>query len=136
MKTAQNELTHGGTTSNGLNVVIRIAAMGDQGRRHVEILRKIARGTKSLLTDNHTVPLWKEVDYEDMSFIVCPFVGHSMDDCYGWWAKNSVGDIVDMILQALEVRPLCSSPLMQLKTRPRPSYSCTAEVSCIEYVFH
>ena len=136
MHFSQNELTHGGTTSEGLIVVIRIAAMGRAGRRHLEILRTLALGTTSVLTDNHVIPLWKEVDYEDMTFIVCPFVGHSMDDCYGWWAKNSVGDIIDMILQALEVRPPCSAPLMQLKTRPRPSYSCTAEVLCTEYVFH
>ena len=83
--------------------MIRIAAMGDQGRRHIEILRKLARGTRSLLTDNHVVPLWKEVDYADITFIVSPYVGHSMADCYGLWAKNSVGDVVDMILQALEV---------------------------------
>ena len=79
--------------------------MGNQGRRHVEILRKIARGTKSLLTDNHAVPLWAEVDYEDITFIVSPYVAHSMIDCYGLWAQNSVGDVVDMILQALEVSP-------------------------------
>ena len=100
----QNELTHGGTTSDGLNAVIRITVMGEEGRRHIEILRKLARGTTSLLTDNHVIPLWKEVTYEDITFVVCPYVGHSMDDCYGWWAKNSVGDIVDMILQTLEVR--------------------------------
>ena len=89
--------------------MIRIAAMGEKGRRHIEILRKLAIGTKSLLTDNHVVPLWKEVEYEDISFIVSPYVGHSMDDCYGAWAKNSVGDIVDMLLQALEVSLDCVS---------------------------
>ena len=83
--------------------MIRIAAMGEHGRRHIEILRKIAIGTRSILTDNHVVPLWKEVEYEDISFIVSPYVAHSMDDCYGAWVKNSVGDIIDMLLQALEV---------------------------------
>lgn len=77
--------------------------MGEEGKRHLGILRKLVRGTTSLLTDNHVIPLWKEVNYEDITFVVCPYVGHSMDDCYGWWAKNSVGDIVDMILQTLEV---------------------------------
>lgn len=109
---AQNAFTHGGTTSDGLNVVIRLAAMGGQGRRHIEILRKLARGTKSLLTDNHVVPLWREVEYEDLAFIVSPYVGHSMDDCYGLWAKNSVGDILDMILQALEVSVKHPSPFI------------------------
>lgn len=81
---------------------MRIAAIGEVGRHHVEILRKLARGTKSLLTNNHVVPLWNEVHHEDLAFIVSPYVGGSLRECYGWWAKNSVGDIVDMILQALE----------------------------------
>ena len=105
MHFSQNELTHGGTTSEGLIVVIRIAAMGREGRRHLEILRKLALGTTSVLTDNHVIPLWKEVDYEDITFIVSPYVAHSMLDCYGLWAQNSVGVIVDMILQALEASP-------------------------------
>ena len=79
--------------------------MGDHGRRHIDILRKLARGTRSLLSDNHVVPLWREVDYEDITFIVSPYVAHSLVDCYALWARNSVGDIVDMILQALEVSP-------------------------------
>lgn len=98
----QNELSRGGTTSGGLHVVLRIAAIGEVGKRHVEILRKLARGTRSLLTDNHVVPLWNEVCYEDFTFIVSPYVGGSLRECYGWWAKNSVGDIVDMIVQSLE----------------------------------
>ncbi|KAH9830783.1 uncharacterized protein C8Q71DRAFT_321934 [Rhodofomes roseus] len=97
-----NELTRGGTTADGLHVVIRVASIGDEGKRHAEILRKLARGTKCLFMDNHVVPLWREVQFEDIGFIVSPFVAHSMKDCYGWWAENSVGDIVDMILQALE----------------------------------
>lgn len=110
----QNESTRGGTTSGGLHVVLRIAAIGEVGRHHVEILRKLARGTGSLLTDNHVVPLWKEVHYEDFTFIVSPYVGGSLRECYGWWAKNSVGDIVDMILQALEESLRFSSELVYL----------------------
>ncbi|TFY59160.1 hypothetical protein EVJ58_g5959 [Rhodofomes roseus] len=97
-----NELTWGGSTIGGLNVVIRVAAIGNEGKRHLEILRKLAQGTTGLWTDNHVVPLWKEVHFDDMVFIVSPYVGHSMELCYGFWANNSVGDIVDMILQALE----------------------------------
>ncbi|KAH9924383.1 uncharacterized protein B0H18DRAFT_877932 [Fomitopsis serialis] len=98
----QNELTRGGTTGDGLHAVVRVAAMGEEGKRHLEILRKLARGTRSLFMDNHVVPLWQEVQFEDIVFTVSPFVAHSMAECYGQWAKNSVGDIIDMILQALE----------------------------------
>ncbi|KAH9920664.1 uncharacterized protein B0H18DRAFT_1011872 [Fomitopsis serialis] len=76
--------------------------MGNEGQQHLKILRKLARGTRSLLTENHVVPLWKEVHLDDITFTVSPYVAHSMNDCYGAWAKNSVGDIVDMILQSLE----------------------------------
>ena len=99
----QNELTIGGTTSDGLHAVLRVVVIGDEGQAHLDILRKLARGTRSLLTDSHIVPLWNEVLFEDIVFTVCPYVGYSMRGVYGEWAKNSVGDIVDMILQALEV---------------------------------
>ncbi|EPT04427.1 hypothetical protein FOMPIDRAFT_1028156 [Fomitopsis schrenkii] len=65
-------------------------------------MRKLAHGSRSLLTDNHVVPLWKEVQFDDLVFTVVPYVGHSMRECYGEWAKDSVGDIINMILQALE----------------------------------
>lgn len=80
--------------------------MENEGRRHLEILRKLASGTRSLLTDNHVVPLWHEVQFDDLVFTVVPYVGYSMRECYGEWAKDSVGDIIDMILQALEVSGL------------------------------
>jgi len=86
----------------GLNVVIRVAVIGNEGRQHLGILRKLARGTTCLLTENHVVPLWGEAQLEDIVFVISPYVGHSMDECYGGWPKNSVGDIVDMIIQALE----------------------------------
>ncbi|KAH9920663.1 kinase-like domain-containing protein [Fomitopsis serialis] len=102
MFNCHNELTWGGSTTGGLNVVIRVAAIGNEGKKHVEILRKLARGTISLMTNNHVVPLWKEVQLHDIIFVISPYVGYSMDQCYGRWANNSVGDIVDMIIQALE----------------------------------
>ena len=100
----QNELTIGGTTSDGLHAVLRVVVIGDEGKSHLNILRKLARGTNSLLTDSHIVPLWHEVHFEDIIFTVCPYVGFNMRGAYGEWAKNSVGDILDMLLQALEVR--------------------------------
>lgn len=83
--------------------MLRVVVIGDEGKAHLEILRKLARGTRSLLTDNHVVPLWQEVQFEDIIFTVCPYVGFPLRSAYGGWAKNSVGDIVDMLLQALEV---------------------------------
>ena len=59
-----------------------------------------------MLVDNHTIPLWREVHFEDMVFGVFPFVGETLENCYAPWIQNSFGDIIDMILQALEVRYL------------------------------
>ncbi|KAI0692631.1 kinase-like domain-containing protein [Cerioporus squamosus] len=91
-----------GTTREGHNVAIRIVCVRDKGKEHMQILRRIARGDLSLLTENHVAPLWGEVEIGHITFAVTPFIGHNMSDCYGAWAKNSVGDIVDMITQALE----------------------------------
>ena len=100
----QNGLCHGATTADGHSVVVRIISIGNEGNNHLQVLRKIARGNDSLLVDNHAVPLWREVHFEDMVFGVFPFIGCDLFDIYAPWIKNSVGDIVDMILQAIEVR--------------------------------
>ncbi|KAI0685119.1 kinase-like domain-containing protein [Cerioporus squamosus] len=91
-----------GTTSEGHNVAIRAVSIRNEGKQHMQILRKIARGDISLLTENHAAPLWGEFELEDITFAVFPFIGFSLRHCYGTWARNSVGDIVDMIIQALE----------------------------------
>ena len=103
-RAAQNAINHGGTCSDGHDVVVRVIVVADEGREHLRILRKLSQGTISLLTNNHVVPLWREVHLEDTTFAIFPFIGHRVRDCYGYWAKNSVGDILDMLLQALEVR--------------------------------
>lgn len=63
--------------------MLRVVVIGDEGKAHLEILRKLARGTKSLLTDNHIVPLWQEVQFEDIIFTVCPYVGQPLRGAYG-----------------------------------------------------
>ncbi|TFK89436.1 hypothetical protein K466DRAFT_486875 [Polyporus arcularius HHB13444] len=91
-----------GTTREGHNVAIRIMSVRDEGKEQLQILRRIARGDLSLCTENHVAPLWDEVEIGYFRFAITPFIGHKMSYCYGAWAKNSVGDIVDMIIQALE----------------------------------
>ena len=93
-----------GTTREGHNVAIRIMSVGEDGKEQMRILRRIARGNISLFEENHVAPLWREVAIGDLTFAICPFVGYNMGQCYGYWAKDSVGDIIDMIMQALEVR--------------------------------
>ncbi|KAI9069067.1 kinase-like protein [Trametes sanguinea] len=97
-----NALCRGATTSDGHSAVVRVIVIKDDGKRHLEILRKIAQGMPSLLTTNHVAPLWREVRLEDIVFGVFPFMGASVQWCCEPWLMNSVGDVVDMILQCLE----------------------------------
>ena len=117
-------------------MVVRVVCIADEGREHLALLRKLSRGTRSLLTENHIVPLWGEAQFEDIVFTICPLVGHSMDACYGFWAKNSVGDIVDMIIQALEVRGVECDPgvFSVLSSWTRLSASSTISASPTGYV--
>jgi hypothetical protein len=48
--------------------------------------------------------MFTEFHFHDVAFGVFPMVGWMVSDAYKYWAKNSVGDIVDMLMQALEVR--------------------------------
>ncbi|KAI0766336.1 hypothetical protein BD413DRAFT_570126 [Trametes elegans] len=97
-----NALNHAATTSEGHNIVVRVVQIGKEGENHLRVLRRTACGPSSLLTNNHAVPLWREVHFEDIVFGVFPFVGARLSDCYMPYNKNSVGDILDMLLQCLD----------------------------------
>ncbi|KAJ3008173.1 hypothetical protein NUW54_g3256 [Trametes sanguinea] len=88
--------------ADGRSVVIRVIAIGKAGRRHVDILKIAGRGPYSLVTYNHTIPLLDLIDFEDITFGVFPKIGDTLVDAYGGWAENSLGDVLDMILQCLE----------------------------------
>ena len=47
--------------------------------------------------------MFAEFQFEDIIFGVFPKVGGEMLDAYGSWTKNSVGDIIEMLMQMLEV---------------------------------
>jgi hypothetical protein len=76
----------------------------NEGHDHLKILRRIATAPYSLFSDNHALPLVSEFQFEDVTFGLFPKVGASMEEAFGKWPKNSVGDVLDMLLQALEVR--------------------------------
>jgi hypothetical protein len=44
-----------------------------------------------------------EFQFEDVVFGIFPKVGGEMSLAFGFWPNNSVGDIVDMLMQMLEV---------------------------------
>ena len=90
-------------TRDGLDVIIRVIVIGNEGQDHLKILRTIATGENSLLSTNHTLPMIMEFQFEDIVFGIFPKVGAEMLDAFGFWPNNSVGDIIDMLLQMLEV---------------------------------
>lgn len=84
-------------------MVLRIIKVGEQGQQHLDVLRYLARGPLSLYSHNHSLPLLQEIHVDDMTFGVFPCAGGALEDAYRFWAKNSVGDLADMILQMLSV---------------------------------
>ena len=57
----------------------------------------------SLLINNHTLPIFMELQFEDIVFGIFPLVGAEMLYLFGYWSNNSVGDIIDMLKQMLKV---------------------------------
>ena len=48
--------------------------------------------------------MFMEFQFEDIIFGIFPKVGAEALYAFGFWPKNSVGDIIDMLMQMLEVR--------------------------------
>ena len=90
-------------TREGLDVVIRVIVIGDEGQDHLKLLRTIATGENSLFSNNHALLMIAEFLFEDIIFGIFPKVGGEMFYAYLYWAKNSVGDIIEMLMQMLEV---------------------------------
>ncbi|KAG5638071.1 hypothetical protein H0H81_002039, partial [Sphagnurus paluster] len=97
-----NPLSRAIRTPDGHDVIVRIIVMGNEGHEHLKILRKLGTGETSLFSNNHTLPMFGEFQFEDITFGIFPKVGGAMRDAWYYWAKNSVGDVVDMIMQMLE----------------------------------
>jgi hypothetical protein len=99
----QNPLVRHARTRNGRDVVIRVIVVGSEGHDHLKILKRLAVGENSLLSNNHTLPMFAEFHFEDITFGVFPMVGARLQEAYNSWPQNSVGDIIDMLMQMLEV---------------------------------
>ncbi|OSD08291.1 hypothetical protein PYCCODRAFT_1400633 [Trametes coccinea BRFM310] len=97
-----NPLCHPARTKDRRDVVIRVLAVGERGKDHVQILHTMAQGSLAFCSNNHTIPLFDTIDFADITFGVFPKVGFRVADAYGFWAQNSVGDIIDMLRQCLE----------------------------------
>ena len=80
-----------------------MVAVHDEGREQLRTWRKLATAPHALMCENHTLPLLQEINLEHVTFVAFPYVAQPMERIYGGWAKNSVGDILDAVMQALEV---------------------------------
>ena len=69
----------------------------------MDILRILATPPQVLISANHTLPMIREVQLGHITFGVFPLVGYTLDAS---WANDSVGDILDMLFQALEIGSL------------------------------
>jgi hypothetical protein len=99
----KNGLTRIARTRDGYDVTVRVIVVRDEGHRHLDILRKIATGSPCLQGSNHALPLLAEFQLDDIVFGIFPRVGGTMEEAFSHWPENSVGDVMDMLMQALEV---------------------------------
>ena len=103
----QNPLTRAAQTPEGQAVVVKVLAIRDEGHECLSIIRKISSGPLALLSNNHCLPLIKEFVFQDITFGVSPKIGGLFEEAWRSWPQNSVGDILDMLLQILEVIAFC-----------------------------
>lgn len=90
---------------------------------HLNVLRKLATSPNALRSSNHTLPMVDEVHIGHLVFGVFPFVGAAMKVSWDDWPRNSVGDIMNMFLQALEVSTSEMIMCLALKRWDRVSLS-------------
>ncbi|KAF9538438.1 hypothetical protein CPC08DRAFT_717565 [Agrocybe pediades] len=97
-----NDLSRPATSKSGFDVVIRVMVIKDDGREQLDIIRRAATGTASFWSNNHCLPMIDEIVFDDIVLGVFPKVGGLFRHSYDAWAKDSVGDILEMIMQMLE----------------------------------
>lgn len=99
----QNPLNRPFRTKDDRDVMVRIIKVRNEDQEQLTILRKLATSPNALRSSNHTLSMIDEVRIGHLVFGVFPFVGATMTDAWDNWPQNSVGDILDMFIQALEV---------------------------------
>ncbi|KAL1685106.1 hypothetical protein GGG16DRAFT_129605 [Schizophyllum commune] len=89
-------------TSLGQDAVVQVLSIGRSGQEQLQIYRKLGTGLRSMDCTNHVLPLLREIQVGNITLGLFPRVADTMEVVFGFWAKNSVGDILDVIMQALE----------------------------------
>ncbi|KAJ3797219.1 hypothetical protein GGU11DRAFT_662088, partial [Lentinula aff. detonsa] len=84
-------------------VVIRPLTIGNEGKNQLQIIRHLSHPAKAAYTGNHILPMIREIPLDDIIFGVFPLSGPSLVLLYSYiMPQNSVGDIINMYMQALE----------------------------------
>ncbi len=89
-------------TLGGQEVFIRLIKKGNDGGDHLEILIDVATGHAAMLGENHSLPMLRELQLEDMTFGVFP---SGSDRPFSPWFDN-VGEAFDAIIQIMQPCPI------------------------------
>ena len=86
-------------TVDDRDVLIRLVAKGKDGLNHLEALRRVASGNAGSRGDNHTVPVFRFLSLEDMTFAVFPLMAIGFD--IPWYHR--LDETIHAAIQLLEV---------------------------------
>ncbi|KAJ3746272.1 hypothetical protein DFH05DRAFT_1556129 [Lentinula detonsa] len=101
-----NPLNRAIRTKEGQDVVCRVIVVKGEGINALKSVRRISTGLNSLASCNHTLPMLREFTFKDIVFGIFPMSGSSFGMIFGPdshdWCKASVGDTLDLFIQAFE----------------------------------
>ncbi|PPQ86422.1 hypothetical protein CVT26_005725 [Gymnopilus dilepis] len=83
--------------------ILRIITAGGQGQDHLRILRRLSESEDMLMCDNHILRMVDEITFQDITIGIFPRMTWDMEAAISPTRRNSVEDVVYMVLQALEV---------------------------------
>jgi hypothetical protein len=86
-------------------MALRAVKVREEGQTHLDILRKISTPPLLTMCENHTLALLGEFHFQDIVIAMFPLVGASVRETLDRdFRKSSIGDLLDILMQALEVR--------------------------------
>ncbi|KAJ3507622.1 hypothetical protein NLJ89_g6197 [Agrocybe chaxingu] len=95
-------LSHAVRGDDGRDYIVTLVTVGEEGHEHLRTLRRLSFSVDPLLSNNHILPIIKEITYEDLTFVVVPKAMYKVQEGLHQRFKNSVEDVVYMLIQAVE----------------------------------
>ncbi|KAK7686437.1 hypothetical protein QCA50_010661 [Cerrena zonata] len=68
---------------NGHDVTVRPIKLRNEGVEHLNILKKVATGALALLSNNHALPMFDTIEFEDVTLGIFPFTGSCLQKAFG-----------------------------------------------------